>query len=99
VNYPQNFTGCVFYRVSVLKEIYFVPDMNLTIKYLKHKKRNFCLKNYCLFSTFEVEYLHFNPLTPNDLQRRRVVSPLNIKIPSKNMREKPTNTPFIHSVD
>jgi hypothetical protein len=40
----------------------------------------------------------FNPLTPNDLQRRRRVSPLKIKIPSKNMREKPTNTPIIHSV-
>jgi hypothetical protein len=26
------------------------------------------------------------------------VSPLKIKIPSKNMREKPTNTPVIHSV-
>jgi hypothetical protein len=26
------------------------------------------------------------------------VSPLKIKIPSKNMREKPTNTPIIHSV-
>jgi hypothetical protein len=30
----------------------------------------------------------FNPLTPNDLSRRRTVSPLKIKIPSKNMREK-----------
>jgi hypothetical protein len=39
-----------------------------------------------------------NPLTPNDLQRRRAVSPLKIKIPSKNMREKPTNTPIIYSV-
>jgi hypothetical protein len=28
-----------------------------------------------------------NPSTPNDLQRRRAVSPLKIKIPSKNMRE------------
>jgi hypothetical protein len=28
----------------------------------------------------------FNPLTPNDLQKRRAVSPLKIKIPSKNMR-------------
>jgi hypothetical protein len=37
-------------------------------------------------------------LTPNDLQRRRAVRPLKIKIPSKNMREKPTNTPIIHSV-
>jgi hypothetical protein len=27
------------------------------------------------------------PLTPNDLQRRRAVSPLKIKIPSKNIRE------------
>jgi hypothetical protein len=26
------------------------------------------------------------------------VSPLKIKIPSKNMREKPTNMPIIHSV-
>jgi hypothetical protein len=39
-----------------------------------------------------------NPLTPNDLKRRRAVSPLNIKISSKNMREKPTNAPIIHSV-
>jgi hypothetical protein len=37
-----------------------------------------------------------NPLTPNDLQRRCAVSLLNIKIPSKNMREKPTNTTIIH---
>jgi hypothetical protein len=27
----------------------------------------------------------FNPLTPNDLKRRRAVSPLKTKIPSKNM--------------
>jgi hypothetical protein len=40
----------------------------------------------------------FNPLTPNDLQTRRTLSPLKIKIPSKNMRVKPTNTPIIHSV-
>jgi hypothetical protein len=39
-----------------------------------------------------------NPSLPNDLQRRRAVSPLKIEIPSKNMREKPTNTPIIHSV-
>jgi hypothetical protein len=39
-----------------------------------------------------------NPLTPNNLQRSRALSPLKVKIPSKNMREKPTNTPIIHSV-
>jgi hypothetical protein len=39
-----------------------------------------------------------NPFTPNVLQRRRALSPLKIKIPSKNMLEKPTNTPIIHSV-
>jgi hypothetical protein len=39
-----------------------------------------------------------NPLTPNDLQRRHAVSPLKIKIPSKNLFEKSTNTPIIHSV-
>jgi hypothetical protein len=42
--------------------------------------------------------LRLNPLTPNDLQRRRAVSPLKIKIPSINMRKKPTNTPIVHSV-
>jgi hypothetical protein len=40
----------------------------------------------------------FNPLTPNDLYRRRAMSALKIKIPSKNIREKLTNTPIIHSV-
>jgi hypothetical protein len=40
----------------------------------------------------------FNPLTPNDLQRRRAVSPLTMKIPNKNMREKPTNIPILLSV-
>jgi hypothetical protein len=39
-----------------------------------------------------------NPLTPNDFKRRRAVSPLKIKIPSENMREKPTNAAIIHSV-
>jgi hypothetical protein len=39
-----------------------------------------------------------NPLTPKDLQKVRPLSPLKIKIPSKHMREKPTNTPIIHSV-
>jgi hypothetical protein len=39
-----------------------------------------------------------NPLKLKDLWRRRAVSPLKIKIPSKNMLEKPTNTPIIHSV-
>jgi hypothetical protein len=39
-----------------------------------------------------------NPLMPNDLQIRRAVSPLKIKIASKNMRENATNTPIINSV-
>jgi hypothetical protein len=41
---------------------------------------------------------HVNPLTPNNLQRRNAVSPLKIKIPSKSMRENPTNTPITYSV-
>jgi hypothetical protein len=41
--------------------------------------------------------LLLHPLTPNNLYRRRAVSPLKIKIPCKNMREKPTYTPIIHS--
>jgi hypothetical protein len=43
------------------------------------------------------QFITINPLAPNDLQRRRAVIPLKIKIPSKNMREKSTNTPIIHS--
>jgi hypothetical protein len=46
----------------------------------------------------EYTEVDFIPLTPIDLKRRPAVSPLKIKIPSKNMREKPTNTPIIHSV-
>jgi hypothetical protein len=42
--------------------------------------------------------LHFNPLTPNDLLKTSRSKPFKIKIPSKNMREKPTNTQVIHSV-
>jgi hypothetical protein len=41
--------------------------------------------------------VYFNPLKPNDLKRHHAVSPLIIKIVSKNMREKPINTP-IHLV-
>jgi hypothetical protein len=41
---------------------------------------------------------NINPLTPNDLQRRRAVSPLKIRNPSKNKLEKPINAPIIHSV-
>jgi hypothetical protein len=37
-------------------------------------------------------------LTLNDVYRRRAVNRLKLKIPSKNMREKSTNTPIIHSV-
>jgi hypothetical protein len=51
-----------------------------------------------MFHFFSHFSMMFNPLTPNDLQRRCAVSPLKIKIPSKNMLEKPTNSPFIHSV-
>jgi hypothetical protein len=40
-----------------------------------------------------------NPLTTYDLQRRRAVNTLKIKIPGKNMREKPTNTPFIQFIN
>jgi hypothetical protein len=36
---------------------------------------------------FPSGFLTITPLTPNDLQRRRAVSPLKIKISSKNMRE------------
>jgi hypothetical protein len=44
------------------------------------------------------DVLSINPLMPNDVYSRHTVSPLKIKIPSKNMCEKPTNTPTIHSV-
>jgi hypothetical protein len=49
-----------------------------------------------VFTITQTEKL--NPLTADDLKRRRAVSLLKIKIPSKNIREKPTNTPIIHSV-
>jgi hypothetical protein len=36
---------------------------------------------------FFLEPENINLLTPDDLKRRRAVSPLKIKIPSKNMRK------------
>jgi hypothetical protein len=53
------------------------------------------LQNECSYASTTT---CLNPLTPNDLQRRGAVSPLKIKIPSKNMREKPTNATIIRSV-
>jgi hypothetical protein len=50
-----------------------------------------------LVCAFIIKKSVLNPLTANDLQRRRAVNPLKIKIPSKNMHQKPTNTPIIHS--
>jgi hypothetical protein len=52
----------------------------------------------CL-ATRNTTELAVNSLTLNDLERRRALSPLKIKIPSKNMSETPTNTPIIHAVD
>jgi hypothetical protein len=44
--------------------------------------------------------ISFNPLTPNDLQRRHAVSPLKIKIPSKNMFEnQQMQQLFIHFIN
>jgi hypothetical protein len=40
-----------------------------------------------------------NPLTPNDLYRRRALSPLKIKIPSKNMRIKQIHQLFIQFIN
>jgi hypothetical protein len=40
-----------------------------------------------------------NPLTPNDLYRRRVVSPLKTKIPIKNMPEKQIQQLFIQFIN
>jgi hypothetical protein len=45
-----------------------------------------------------VDGKQINSLMPNDLWRRSALSPLKIKIPSKNKREKPTNTSIILSI-
>jgi hypothetical protein len=42
--------------------------------------------------------LSVTPLTPKDFEGHRALSALKIKIPIRNMHEKPTNTPIIHSV-
>jgi hypothetical protein len=52
----------------------------------RQTKSKYCYVKMCI-----------NPLTPTtytDVAQRA----LNIKIPNKNVREKPTNTPIIHSV-
>jgi hypothetical protein len=37
----------------------------------------------CVIGGVGIKFLPINPLTPNDLQRRRAVSPLKIKSPLK----------------
>jgi hypothetical protein len=72
-----------------LKQIY-VQEVTKEIHFKRVRR-----ERWMWLRVFENE---FNPFTPNDLQRRRAVNPLKIKILSKNMLEKPTNTPIIHSV-
>jgi hypothetical protein len=72
-------------------------DNNLSSSHLWHTRPFHIVLPVSLKSRVQKGNWKFNPLTPNDLQRRRAVSPLKIKIPSKNMREKPPNAPIIHS--
>jgi hypothetical protein len=81
-------------------------------KWNQHTKRNTGLCTFFLLKLdrfqwkfallivmwIQVWTISVNPLMPNDLQRHHAVSPLKIKIPSKNMREKPTNTPIVYSI-
>jgi hypothetical protein len=51
-------------------------------------QKNPCLEANNPSASHEISMSHFiNPLTPNDLQRRRAVSHLKIKIPSKKSRQ------------
>jgi hypothetical protein len=61
---------------------FYHPDNSARDVFMNSAERFFtvCLK-------LQIVSLRFNPLTPNDLHRRRTVSPLKIKILSKNMRE------------
>jgi hypothetical protein len=61
-----------------------------TFSQLTHVTRS--LHHLLAFTTLAVNDIlkhikELNPLTPNDLQRRRAARPLKIKIPSKNIRE------------
>jgi hypothetical protein len=59
-------------------------------KYIFRLINIFCMSQYIsIVLLFLYYYSCFvNPLASKDLQRRRAVSPLKIKIPSKNMHEK-----------
>jgi hypothetical protein len=71
---------------------------------MRNERLGLAATNLCDIRSGKLEYISafyevsVNPLTSNNLQRQRAVSPLKIKISSKNMCEKPTNTPIIHSV-
>jgi hypothetical protein len=59
----------------------------------------YCFGQKCLLmGVLRVGHIFINPFNAERLiKTSRSEGPLNIKIPSKNMREKPTNTPIIHS--
>jgi hypothetical protein len=85
-----------------------IKYIRVFIKFMEHSSVLAMLEQFCsrlvlafwsvIYKCIERIEMDFNPLTPNDLQRRRAVSALKIKISSKNMHDKPTNTPLIHSV-
>jgi hypothetical protein len=65
---------------------------------LKQSDYNISISSTAAVHLITSMYNWINPLMPNDLQRRCAVSLLKIKIPSKNMREKPINATIIYSV-
>jgi hypothetical protein len=65
-------------------------------KHSKQSKQRVEFLNVKRGGTYKTSRL--KPFNVERLIRRRAVSPLKIKIPSKNTREKPINTPVIHSV-
>jgi hypothetical protein len=81
---------CVFMLFSELTVICQVSVLNFGIFYgVTSSLLSFEI--FCYMRSQKV-----NPLTPNALYRRRAVSPLKIKISSKNMREKPASIPIVN---
>jgi hypothetical protein len=90
--------SCMGYTRTAHRVLGGEPENGKDFPFKTHvqKKRNNVKMDLKEIRLEGIEYV--NPLTPNDLKRRRSVSPLKIKISSKNMLENPTNATIIHSV-
>jgi hypothetical protein len=96
-----NLSECISFCVCHVCDLHFLKHSPRSYKIKQNSKSLYGVYIWALWRLAVrtcIFWININCLMPNDLERRCRVSPLTIKIPSKSMREKPTNIAIIQSV-